>query len=633
MRNSKSGRYNRSVLKGAALGVGILAAGLVSTTSANAQCTGTFTVNFPGFGPVDLAPVVAPAAASVNALVSVFNTTNTAFLTQSTAFIGSPPNPRAGEMGGGIWARGIGGRIDTDSTGVVTSPVDFPGQQLNCNSTARVEFVGYQVGRDIAKLNIDGWNLHAGATVGYMESRAKDVSPGGTGTANSQVPFFGWYGAATKGGFYVDGQIRWDYYNTQLNDPANLVFNQNFNAKGMAVTVGTGYYIPLPNNWFVEPSAGFIWSRTELDAINIPVLPTTIQIDDVESRLGRASLRVGTNFTTGNLALQPFATVSVLHEFADDVTTRFTTCLGAVIGTGPCGSAGPELTAQMSTSRVGTYGQYALGVAGQVINTGWLGYLRGDYRNGDNIDGWSVNGGLRYQFMPEAVAAAPVGKGPVYKAPPPVVAVAPNWTGFYLGGFVGTAYGKKDINNMTGDQAADATADVSGFLGGGQIGYNYQFGKWVLGVEADAGVSNAKGSIGCPGNAFGVNFSFFFNCVNETDWIVTAAGRLGYAYERLLIYGKLGGAWAKDQYTIVSNLTGGDFETASETRSGWMVGTGAEFALNGNWSAKGEWNYMDFGTRSITYSGGDFADIRQRMFTAKIGLNYRFGPTAVTAKY
>src|SRR5262249_40855409 len=157
----------------------------------------------------------------------------------------------------------------------------------------------------------------------------------------------------------------------------------------------------------------------------------------VESLLGRASLRVGTTVTGGNVIWQPFATASGFRAFADPVTTDFRTCLGAGIVPGLLGScllSSPDFTASLTTGGVGTYGQFAVGVAGQVIDTGWLGYIRGDFRTGENIDGWSVNGGLRYQFTPSQIAAAPITKG-IVKAPPAPVVVATNWTGFYVGGF------------------------------------------------------------------------------------------------------------------------------------------------------------------------------------------------------
>jgi outer membrane autotransporter protein len=176
--------------------------------------------------------------------------------------------------------------------------------------------------------------------------------------------------------------------------------NQPFDASGVSVTANAGYYIPLANNWFAEPSVGMVWSRTSVDPLTIPggpitvpgigavvIPPGTATFDDVKSLLGRAGVRFGYNFTTPTLALQPYAVVSVWHEFADAAT--------ATLSCAAC--AGINLN--LSSSRVGTYGQYSLGLAGQILNTGWLGYGRVDYRNGDNIEGWSVTAGLRYQWQ------------------------------------------------------------------------------------------------------------------------------------------------------------------------------------------------------------------------------------------
>ena len=86
---------------------------------------------------------------------------------------------------------------------------------VTCNNKTRLNFAGVQAGTDIARLNWDGWNIHVGSTVGYLGARAKDVSSvgplntlGGTFQDTLQVPFAGVYVAATKGGFFIDGQLR-----------------------------------------------------------------------------------------------------------------------------------------------------------------------------------------------------------------------------------------------------------------------------------------------------------------------------------------------------------------------------------------------------------------------------------------
>ena len=220
--------------------------------------------------------------------------------------------------------------------------------------------------------------------------------------------------------------VRRDFYNATINQPALNLHNQQFGARGWSVSIGAGYNFGLWDGWFIEPSAGFFWSRTEVDPLTIAGAPVassgiqgTLAINDIDSKIGRATLRVGRNFSDNVMSWQPFVSVSVFREFAGDVTSNYITCPS-------CGVLGEPATiaAQSATSRVGTYGQYSLGLAGQVINTGWVGFVRGDYRKGDNIEGWTANAGLRYNLAPDA--PAPVHKM-VTKGPP-----LPEWRAVHL---------------------------------------------------------------------------------------------------------------------------------------------------------------------------------------------------------
>jgi outer membrane immunogenic protein len=120
----------------------------------------------------------------------------------------------------------------------------------------------------------------------------------------------------------------------------------------------------------------------------------------------------------------------------------------------------------------------------------------------------------------------------------------------------------------------------------------------------------------------------------------TATTRLGYAWDRVLVYSKLGAAWAHYDYN--DNLTLGGVSvynsSASETRSGWTVGTGIEWAFLDNWSAKVEYDYIDFGRRTVDFASvGPIPvnlDVDQRISQVKVGLNYRFGGMGpIVAKY
>ena len=161
--------------------------------------------------------------------------------------------------------------------------------------------------------------------------------------------------------------------------------------------------------------------------------------------------------------------------------------------------------------------------------------------------------------------------------------------------------------------------ESEGFLGGAQGGWNYQMGRFVLGAEldfsfADINSNNATNTLG--------------NVSSSTPWIATATTRLGYTWDRFLVYGKVGAAFAQFDYNI-NNLT------ASETRVGFTVGTGLEWAVAGNWSAKAEYNYLDFGRSAVNFDNSNVSlDIDQRISVIKAGINYRFGvPPGVPIKY
>lgn len=211
-------------------------------------------------------------------------------------------------------------------------------------------------------------------------------------------------------------------------------------------------------------------------------------------------------------------------------------------------------------------------------------------------------GGARAADMP---AKAPV------LAPP----VAAQWTGVYVGAFVGGLWGDKDWREIVGPVPGGIIHPrYSGVIGGAQLGVNYQINQWVLGVEADWGWTNAEGSTGCISNAA-------ISCGVELRSVATVSGRVGYAFDRVLLYVKGGGAWVREDYPVAP---GRPFAiTLANTRDGWLMGGGLEYGFGPNWSAKAEYNYLDLGTDRLNFAGA-IEDITQRAHVAKLGLNYRF---------
>jgi len=154
-------------------------------------------------------------------------------------------------------------------------------------------------------------------------------------------------------------------------------------------------------------------------------------------------------------------------------------------------------------------------------------------------------------------------------------------------------------------------------LAGGQLGYNTQLDAWVFGIEGDLSYTDIRGTTTSP---FGVNVS------SRLNWLGTVTGRLGIAWDRTLLYAKAGAAFGETSVNARLPLI---VAHGADTRAGWTVGAGAEYALPNNWSVKAEYNYIDLGTRTITATSPAAppiaADSKASEHIVKFGANYRFG--------
>ena len=247
------------------------------------------------------------------------------------------------------------------------------------------------------------------------------------------------------------------------------------------------------------------------------------------------------------------------------------------------------------------------------------------------------------------------------KAPvAPVVAVH-GWTGLYVGLNAGGVWGNTDIDYRASDfgfsgpagaallnSVASGKVESSGFTAGGQIGYNYQFGRTVLGVEADLQYTDLSGSrfvsLTVP-PALGGPLIDTFSQSMSSKWLSTLRGRLGFANGPWLLYATGGLAVAEVSYTDVGFfpfLPSTNAASRTETRAGWTIGAGAEWMFGSNWSVKAEYLYVDLGTTSYT-SVNNVLNAPPTLATithdhhlteniGRVGINYRFG-APVVAKY
>ncbi len=244
-----------------------------------------------------------------------------------------------------------------------------------------------------------------------------------------------------------------------------------------------------------------------------------------------------------------------------------------------------------------------------------------------------------------SVNAADLTLRPVYKAPPPAMAPVPHftWTGCYLGIEGGGTWGRTSAVAVAGteDVGLPLTPDfnLSGGLFGGTIGCNYQFAaSWVIGIEDDLSWTNKRGSARLipPFNTAGLE-------THKERWLDTLRGRVGFSSDRVLIYATGGVAFAGTTVTAFNTeeLVG---VSDSKTRTGWTAGGGIEWAFLGNWTAKVEYLFVDFGSANYVSPpvelGGITFVTRDVKFTDNIvraGINYQFtwgkAPAPVIARY
>jgi outer membrane immunogenic protein len=215
-------------------------------------------------------------------------------------------------------------------------------------------------------------------------------------------------------------------------------------------------------------------------------------------------------------------------------------------------------------------------------------------------------------------AAAADGPPPIYGAPPGVYTYSPpvirlySWTGVYVGAHAGAGWN----DTLVSDENAS-------FIGGAQVGINFRARNAIFGLEgqwtgsSDSGGDDNGGTLAFPG---------VFE--TEIDWFATLTGRLGIAWDRSLFYLKGGAAWVHNRYDGFASLAPAVSLSGEETRSGWAVGIGYEYAFRSAWSVRLEYLFLDFGSDSITLTGPagrvTVSDVDQQIHAVTLGINYRF---------
>ncbi len=324
-------------------------------------------------------------AAAVGSVAGVMASVTTAFAEPASAFISRPQDDSPNKFSLGAWGRNRDGQFRIDASSTIGG---FGAGAANriVDTRSRASFVGFQLGVDAGLYNINGsgWSANLGVHGGYIDGLSK------TADARLDVknPFYGVYGALSNGPFAFDVMFRKDEFDLKLSPNNRAIFPATFDGKfkgdGWSILANAQYRFTIGENVFFEPSAAFIHSRVDLGDVQTVAGP--IRWRTIES----STLRVGGTLRWlhqlgESLYVSPSVQLSLWHEFAGKSRA---TIVNAGVG-----------NIAIATDRVGTYGQASAGVTFIPVKLPSLtGFVRGDVRFGEKINGWAVNAGLRYQF-------------------------------------------------------------------------------------------------------------------------------------------------------------------------------------------------------------------------------------------
>ncbi len=235
----------------------------------------------------------------------------------------------------------------------------------------------------------------------------------------------------------------------------------------------------------------------------------------------------------------------------------------------------------------------------------------------ESLGGVALAAGTFACVVAANAADLPVAPRPAPIAPAAYVPPVYDWSGFYIGGHVGGGFANSSWTDLfTG---GSDKFNKGGFLGGGQLGYNAQFNWLVLGVEGDFSWTGIKThGTNSVGDALTAN----------THRTSTVTGRIGAAFDRLLVYGKGGLAIARERDSLTDLAL--NASSINLTRTGWTAGAGLEYALNRNWAVRVEYDYLGFGSKHLNFNTPTLGPITPtaslNVQEVKAGVDFKFGP-------
>jgi hypothetical protein len=342
-----------------------------------------------------------PAAGVAGGISGVLSSLQAGFHQPASAIVSTPDECKPNQLMAGPFIRVNAGETTVKNGSV--GDVVGGGAPFTNDSKSTSNFKGFQTGFDVGLCNINnsGWNIHLGIMGGLVDvtSKGNSRSPTPIGgidaitrtQADASVPFIGAYTFVGNGAFTAEFNVRRDFYDMKVSASDSTTTyvgpGQKLKGDGISFNGQMQYRFTFAERFYIEPYVGLSKSRSSFDLLPFATGGADfMRFSTADSLLGRAGVNLGAAFfLTEKFVVAPFLTASVWREFAKPLKAQ------AIIG-----SSGQ--TFLIETDRVGTFGQVGAGLQFKLIDTPLVGFVRGDVRFGDKIEGKAINAGLRLQF-------------------------------------------------------------------------------------------------------------------------------------------------------------------------------------------------------------------------------------------
>ena len=350
---------------------------------------------------------ISGVAASISSIVASLTS---GFFQPASTFVPRPVDPKENQISGGPFVRINSG----GSTTTLGSATNAFGINSASSTNGTTNFSGFQAGLDVGIYNAadSGWNVNLGFFGGVADASTNSITTtpvpyGSASTTSTQVavtvPHVALYSVVSRGSFVAEINVRKDFYSgtvSSFTSQAGLgnVYvvapNSLLTGTGISVNVDLSNRFDLSDHVYVEPLLGLTYGNYSFNnlyfnqALSSTGTSGLMSFQPIESWLGRIGANLGGTFmASDNIALAPFVHASVWREFVgNDIVNAYVN------------NSGSSFNFAVNSDRVGTFGQIGAGVQFKLLDFGLLGFIRGDLRFGNALNGQAVNIGFRKQF-------------------------------------------------------------------------------------------------------------------------------------------------------------------------------------------------------------------------------------------